>query len=68
MNRSMSFLVNDASTGGNNPPATITITENGDGSLRFSIIQQGGTVGDLRGLFFDLAGPCRQPALPACSR
>lgn len=55
MNRSMSFCINDASTGGTNPAVFITITENDDGTLRFSLVQEGGIVGDLRGLFFDVA-------------
>ena len=52
---SMTFQINDASTGGNSPAVWVTVTESGDGSLSFSIRQQGGVVGDLRGLFFDIA-------------
>ena len=55
MARSMTFVVNDASTGGTNPAVSITITENADGSLSFSVSQSGGIIGDLRGLFFDVA-------------
>lgn len=55
MSRSMSFLINDASTESNNPQVRVTITESADGSLSFSVSQEGGIVGDLRGLFFDLA-------------
>lgn len=54
MARSMRFQINDGSTGGNNPAAFITITENADGTLSFSVTQEGGVIGDLRGLFFDV--------------
>lgn len=54
MARSMTFQINDASTGSTNPAVSITITENGDGTLSFSVTQSGGIVGDLRGLFFDV--------------
>lgn len=53
----MTFVINDASTGGNNPQVKVTITENGDGTLSFKIEQlvvAGAYVGDLRGFFFDL--------------
>lgn len=51
----MTFQVNDASTGGGYPAVWVSITENADGTLAFNISQQGGIVGDLRGLFFDIA-------------
>ena len=51
----MTFQINDASTGTVNPAVWVTITENGDGTLSFSVTQEGGVVGDLRGLFFDMA-------------
>lgn len=51
----MTFQVNDASTAGGYPAVWVTITENTDGILAFNITQQGGIVGDLRGLFFDIA-------------
>ncbi|MDP1931308.1 MAG: Ig-like domain-containing protein [Gammaproteobacteria bacterium] len=55
MARSMSFLINKASTESTIPQVRITITESATGNLSFSITQEGGIVGDLRGLFFDLA-------------
>lgn len=55
MARSMTFQINDASTSSTNPAVFITITENPDGTLNFSLTQAGGIVGDLRGLFFDVA-------------
>lgn len=51
----MTFQINDASTGGTNPAVWVTVTENPDGTLSFEITQEGGVIGDLRGLFFDLA-------------
>jgi hypothetical protein len=54
----MTFLVNDGFTGTTNPLGQITIVENADGSLTFTIDQltfAGAYLGDLRGLFFDLA-------------
>lgn len=50
----MSFRVNDASTGGTNPTVWVSVTENPDGTLAFNVTQEGGIVGDLRGLFFDV--------------
>jgi VCBS repeat-containing protein len=55
---SMTFLINDSSTSNNNPLAEITIKENANGSLSFSIRQiafAGAYLGDLRGFFFDVA-------------
>ena len=54
MARSMSFLINDAATDSTNPQVRVTITESANGSLSFSVSQEGAIVGDLRGLFFDL--------------
>lgn len=54
---SMTFLINDASTGGGNPQVRITVTENAGGTVTISVEQIGGAgayLGDLRGLFFDL--------------
>ena len=54
---SLTFVMNDSSTGGNNPKVEVTITENPDGSLTFSLRQlqsAGAYIGDLRGFFFDL--------------
>lgn len=51
----MTFLINDSSTGGNTPVVQVTITENLDGTLTFTLTQLAGYVGDLRGLFFDVA-------------
>jgi VCBS repeat-containing protein len=53
--RSMTFLVNDRSTGGRIPAVAVTITENEDGSLSFTLNVIGPYTGDLRGFFFDLA-------------
>src|SRR5687768_12952844 len=55
---SMTFVINDISTGGNNPLVQVTITENAGGTVTFDIVQlvaAGNYLGDLRGLFFDLA-------------
>lgn len=54
MARSMTFQINDGSTGGVNPAVFITITENANGTLSFNVTQEGGVIGDLRGLFFDV--------------
>ncbi len=51
----MTFLINDSSTGGNTPIVQVKITENTDGTLTFLLMQLAGYVGDLRGLFFDIA-------------
>jgi VCBS repeat-containing protein len=52
---SMTFQINDGTASSVNPAVWVTITENADGSLAFSVTQSGGIIGDLRGLFFDLA-------------
>ena len=57
---SMTFIINDQTTKSlsTNPRVQVTITENGDGTLKFDIIQLGGVnayLGDLRGFFFDFA-------------
>lgn len=52
--RSMTFLINDASTDTGYPDVWVTITENLDGTLTFSITQPGNIIGDLRGIFFDV--------------
>lgn len=54
---SMTFLINDTSTGGNLPVVQVTVTENPDGTLSFCLTQlasAGCYLGDLRGLFFDV--------------
>src|SRR5262245_7581364 len=51
----LTFLINDSSTGANTPVVKIVITENVDGTVTFVVTQQAGYVGDLRGLFFDVA-------------
>lgn len=51
----MTFQINDASASGTNPAVWVTISENADGSLAFNVRQEGGIIGDLRGLFFDMA-------------
>lgn len=53
----MTFVINDASTGTANPAVQVTITENGDGTLSFhleQLVTAGAYLGDLRGFFFDL--------------
>ena len=52
---SMIFLVNDSSTEANAPVVRVSITQNSNGTLTFVLTQLGGYVGDLRGLFFDVA-------------
>lgn len=51
----MTFQINDNSTGGTNPAVWVSVTENTDGTLTFNVTQEGGVIGDLRGLFFDVA-------------
>lgn len=51
----MTFQINDASTELGYPAVWVSITENADGTLTFKVWQEGGIVGDLRGLFFDVA-------------
>src|SRR5262245_3185490 len=58
--RSMSFLVNDRSSGsGLTPAVAVTITENANGTLSFTINVVGPVTGDLRGFFFDVANESR---------
>src|SRR5687768_9195679 len=58
--RSMTFLVNDRSTGsGPTPAVAVTVTENADGTLSISLNVVGGVTGDLRGFFFDVASESR---------
>jgi hypothetical protein len=55
---STTFVINDSSTGTSNPLVQISIAENGDGTVTFTVTQlvyAGAYLGDLRGLFFDLA-------------
>jgi len=51
----MTFRINDASTDSTNPSVWVSITEIGNGALSFTITQDGGVIGDLRGVFFDVA-------------
>src|SRR5687767_3891009 len=54
---SVTFQINDYSTGGSVPTAQVAITENVDGTLTFNIVQltsAGAYLGDLRGFFFDI--------------
>ena len=51
----MTFKINDSSTSSANPAVWVTITENGNGTLTFQVTQEGGIIGDLRGIFFDVA-------------
>lgn len=51
----MTFQINDASTSTGNPAVWVTVTENADGTLTFNVWQEGGVIGDLRGLFFDIS-------------
>ena len=58
--RSMTFLVNDRSTGsGPTPAVAVTVTENADGTVSISLKVVGGVTGDLRGFFFDVANESR---------
>jgi len=53
----VTFQINDYSTGGSIPTVQVTITENADGTLTFNIVQltsAGAYLGDLRGFFFDV--------------
>lgn len=50
----MTFQINDDSTESVYPDVWVTITENPDGSLTFTVTQEGGIEGDLRGIFFDV--------------
>ena len=55
---SMTFLINDQSTGGGTPVVEVTITEQVDGTVKIQLKQLLGTnfyLGDLRGFFFDIA-------------
>lgn len=52
---SMTFQINDASTGSTNPLVWVTVSENSNGTLTFNVTQGSGVIGDLRGLFFDVA-------------
>src|SRR5688572_12170134 len=54
---SMTFLINDQSTGGGTPVLQVTITEQEDGTVKIELKQLLGTnsyLGDLRGFFFDI--------------
>lgn len=50
----ISFLVNGIATDHSKPAAWVTIEEIDGGSLRFKLKQIGGTMGSLRGLYFDI--------------
>lgn len=52
---SMTYQINDAPGSNSYPGVWVTINENTDGTLSFNVTQNGGIIGDLRGLFFDLA-------------
>lgn len=54
----MTFVINDAATSTTTPMVQITLTENSDGTITFQVVQltgSGNYLGDLRGLFFDVA-------------
>ncbi|NQV70647.1 MAG: hypothetical protein HQ498_11535 [Pseudohongiella sp.] len=51
----MTFKIDDASTENTIPSVWVTITEREDGGLDFQVNQEEGIIGDLRGLFFDVA-------------
>ena len=53
--RSMTFQIDDQSTGTAIPAVVVTITENADGTVSFTVTVVGDYTGDLRGFFFDLA-------------
>lgn len=54
MSDTMSFYLNDRSTGSLGPKIKVSITINDDGSATFNLSQEGPIIGDWRGLFFDL--------------
>jgi VCBS repeat-containing protein len=53
--RSMTFQIDDQSTGSAIPAVLVTITENDDGTVSFTLTVVGSYTGDLRGFFFDIA-------------
>ncbi|HET7671654.1 MAG TPA: VCBS domain-containing protein, partial [Burkholderiales bacterium] len=61
--RSMTFQIDDRSTGTVIPAVTVTVTENADGTLTFTLTQTGPVIGDLRGIFFDVADESLIPSL-----
>ena len=61
--RSMTFQIDDRSTGTVIPAVTITVIENDDGTLTFTLTQSGPLIGDLRGIFFDVADESLIPSL-----
>src|SRR5687768_7234371 len=66
----MTFLINDASTETGTPVIKVVISENADGTVTFAISQlaaAGACLGDLRGLFFDLADESLIGSLSATS-
>lgn len=50
----ISFLVNGKATDNCKPAAWVTIAENGGGSLDFKVKQVGGSMGSLRGVYFNI--------------
>ena len=55
MARSITFTIPGTTAG--DPSVVVTATEQLDGSLLFELTVVGGTVADLRGLFFDVNDP-----------
>ena len=51
----MTFLINDSTADCHAPVVQVSIGENADGTLTFTLTQRPGYVGDLRGLFFDVS-------------
>ena len=60
---SMTFQINDQSTETTYPAVWVTITDDGSGTLNFTVSQQGGLQGDLVGLYFDVANPALETHL-----
>ena len=59
----MTFLVNGTSIGHKESAAWVTISEMEGGTLSFKVVQSGGTMGNLHGMFFDVLDECIQNTL-----
>lgn len=54
----MTFLVNGTSIGHRRSAAWVTISEMEGGTLSFKVVQSGGTMENLHGIFFDVLDEC----------
>ena len=54
----MTFLVNGTSIGHKKSAAWVTISEMEGGTLSFKVVQSGGTMENLHGIFFDVLDEC----------